>query len=163
MAIERLSLIDSVTASTYFAVNVNNQDYRAGAGTVASYVNSLVEQNPAIVADTIQYASPSTSFTFTLTNNGVSTWLAVTPLNTIPSGTIILPQVGVATAGQEILVTTTQSIGAFFINANGASVNGAPTSLNADECFKLKFEPISKVWYRVQSDWALNQVYFGTY
>lgn len=163
MAIERLSLIDRVTASTYFAVNVNNQDYRAAAGTVSDYVNSVIDQNPATVADTIQYSSPSTSFTFTLTNNGVSTWLALTPLNTISSGTIILPQVGVASEGQEILVTTTQVIGNFLINANGASVSGAPTSLNANECFKLKFEPISKVWYRVQSDWALNQVYFGTY
>ena len=40
MAIERLSLLDTVTASTYFAVNVNNQDYRTAADTVAQYIQS---------------------------------------------------------------------------------------------------------------------------
>ena len=33
MAIDRLTLKDTVTAATYFAINVNGQDYRAAAQT----------------------------------------------------------------------------------------------------------------------------------
>lgn len=161
MAIERLSLIDRVTASTYFAVNVNNQDYRAAAGTVSDYISSVIDS--AVAPETIQYTSPSTDFTYTLTNNSTSTWLAITPTTGIVNGTIILPNVSVAGDGQEILITTTQNIAALVINPNGASVNNVPSSLQQYECFKLKFEPITKKWYRVQSDWAINTFNFGTY
>lgn len=161
MAIERLSLIDQVTPSTYFAVNVNNQDYRAAAGTVAEYISGQL--NSTAAPETIQYTSPSTSFTYTLTNNSTSTWLAITPTTDVASGTIILPNVSVAGDGQEILITTTQNIGGLVINANGASTSNVPSSLQQYECFKLKFEPITKVWYRVQSDWAIDTFNFGTY
>jgi hypothetical protein len=161
MAIERLSPIDRITASTYFAVNVNNQDYRAAAGVVADFVSEQL--NSTAAPETIQYTSPSTSFTYTLTNNSTSTWLAITPTTGVASGTIVLPNVSVAGDGQEILITTTQNIGGLVINANGASTNNVPSSLQQYECFKLKFEPISKVWYRVQSDWAIDTFNFGTY
>jgi len=161
MAIEQLSLIDQVTPSTFFAVNANNQDYRAAAGTVAKYISSQL--NSTAAPETIQYTSPSTSFTYTLTNNSTSTWLAITPTTGVASGTIILPNVSVAGDGQEILITTTQNIDGLVINANGASTNNVPSSLQQYECFKLKFEPITKVWYRVQSDWAIDTFNFGTY
>lgn len=166
MAIERLSLIDEVNASTYFAVNVNNQDYRAGAKTVADYVASTlnaVTPTP-FVPGTIQYSSPpGPSFTFTLADDGVSTWLALTPITGIASGTVVLPNVVNCESGQEVLITTTQSIDLFTLNANGASVIGAPTSLQQNECFTIKFEPLMKIWYRVASDWQLNTFSFGTY
>lgn len=166
MAIERLSLIDQVNASTYFAVNVNNQDYRAGAQTVAEYVASAlspVTPTP-FVPSTIQYSSPpGPSFTFTLTDDGVSTWLALTPITTIASGTVVLPNVTNCESGQEILITTTQAISAFSLNVNGSSVIGAPASLEANECFTIKFEPLMRIWYRVASDWQLNTFSFGTY
>jgi hypothetical protein len=166
MAIERLSLIDEVNASTYFAVNVNNQDYRAGAKTVADYVAStLTPATPTpFVPSTIQYSSPpGPDFTFTLTNDGVSTWLALTPITGITSGTVVLPNVVNCEPSQQVLITTTQSIASFAINANGASVIGAPTSLEQNECFTIKFEPLMKIWYRVASDWQLNTFSFGTY
>ena len=150
MAIERLSIIDRVTASTYFAVNANNQDYRASAGTVADFVNGLVA-SLSTIPPTIQYASPAADFSFDLTNNGVSTWLVITPVNIIANGTIVLPEVNLASDGQEVLVITTQAINSLTIDANGASAVAAPSSLAANDCFKLKFEPILKRWYRVES------------
>ena len=68
MAIERLSLIDTITSSTYFAVNVNNQDYRAAANTVAEYIQS---QGTAGDGKIIQYAGPTaTGFSVTVNNSG---------------------------------------------------------------------------------------------
>jgi hypothetical protein len=91
MAIERLSLLDTVTASTYFAVNVNNQDYRTAASTVAEYINSQGSSGDGKI---IQYAGPTgTGFTVTITDSSASTWLVLTPNATLAAGTIILPNV----------------------------------------------------------------------
>jgi hypothetical protein len=51
---------------------------------------------------------------------------------------------------QEILINCTQIITALTIDSNGAtSVFGAPTSMAANDFFKLKFDSQTSNWYRV--------------
>jgi hypothetical protein len=50
---------------------------------------------------------------------------------------------------QEILVNTTQAITALTINANGATIVGAPTTLAAGGFFRLRFDGVLDTWYRV--------------
>jgi hypothetical protein len=147
MAIERLSLLDTITASTYFAVNVNNQDYRAAADTVAAYIQS---QGAAGDGKIIQYAGPtSTGFTVTITDSSASVWLVLTPSGTMATGTITLPAVANCVESQEILVSSSQDVTALTIGLNGALAVGAPTTISAGGFFCLRFEPILKTWYRV--------------
>ena len=147
MAIERLSLLDTITASTYFAVNVNNQDYRTAASTVAEYVQSQGSSGDGKI---IQYAGPTgTGFTVTITDSSASTWLVLTPNATLAAGTIILPNVANCVASQEIIVSSSQTVTALTINLNGALGVGTPTTISSGGFFTLRFEPILKTWYRV--------------
>jgi len=147
MAIERLSLLDTITASTYFAVNVNNQDYRAAADTVAQYVQS---QGASGDGKIIQYAGPtSTGFSVTINNSSASVWLVLTPNATMAAGTIVLPDVANCVESQEIIVSSSQTVTALTINLNGALGVGTPTTISSGGFFTLRFEPILKTWYRV--------------
>ena len=147
MAIERLSLLDTVTASTYFAVNVNNQDYRTAADTVAQYIQS---QGASGDGKIIQYAGPtSTGFSVTINNSSASVWLVLTPNATMAAGTIVLPDVANCVESQEIIVSSSQTVTALTINLNGALGVGTPTTISSGGFFTLRFEPILKTWYRV--------------
>lgn len=154
MAIERLSLLDTVTAATNFAVNVNGQDYRVLAQSVYDYIVNINEEfgggNAISGAKTIQYFAPSaTGWSVPIESESTNVWLIVTPTAGFATGTITLPAVINVVEGQEILVNCTQSVGALTINGNGANVIGAPSALSANGFFLLKFEPILKNWYRV--------------
>jgi hypothetical protein len=147
MSIERLSLIDTVTASTNFAVNVNGQDYRVLAGTVADYVQATGATGDGKV---IQYAAPaSTGFTVPITDSSASVWLVLTPSGTLAAGTITLPAVANCVESQEVLVSSSQIVTALTINTNGANIVGAPTTIVVGGFFRLRFEPVLKTWYRV--------------
>lgn len=147
MSIERFSLIDTVTASTNFAVNVNGQDYRVLAGTVSDFVKTAVSAGDGKV---IQYAAPaSTGFTVPITDSSASVWLVLTPSGTLAAGTITLPAVANCVESQEVLVSSSQIVTALTINTNGANIIGAPTTIVVGGFFRLRFEPVLKTWYRV--------------
>jgi len=147
MSIERLSLIDTVTASTNFAINVNGQDYRVLAGTVSDFVKTAVSAGDGKV---IQYAAPaSTGFTVPITDSSASVWLVLTPSGTLATGAITLPAVANCVESQEVLVSSSQIVTALTINTNGANIVGAPTTIVVGGFFRLRFEPVLKTWYRV--------------
>ena len=151
MSIERLSLIDTVTASTNFAVNVNGQDYRVLAQSVYDYIINATQEfggGEGILGDkTIQYFAPSaTGWSVAVAVESASAWLIITPTAGFATGSITMPAV---INVQEVLVNCTQSVGTLTVLGNGANVIGAPTSLAANGFFLMKFEPILKNWYRV--------------
>ena len=147
MAIERFSLLNKIDGSTYFAVNVNAQDYRASAGALVEYVNANSSTKDGKI---LQYAGPtSTGFTVPITDSSSSVWLVLTPSGTLAAGTITLPAVANCVESQEILVSSSQTVTALTINANGGTVVGAPTTITSTSPFKLRFEPVLKTWYLV--------------
>lgn len=154
MAIERLSLLDTVTAATNFAVNLNGQDYRVLAQSVYDYIVNVNQEfgggGALSGAKALQYFAPSaTGWSVPVDSESTSVWLIITPTAGFAAGTITLPAVANAVEGQEILVNCTQSVAALTISGNGGNVIGAPASLAANGFFLLKFEPILKNWYRV--------------
>jgi len=154
MAIERLSLLDTVTAATNFAVNLNGQDYRVLAQSVYDYIVNVNEEfgGGGALGDgkTLQYFAPSaTGWSVPIESESTSVWLVITPTAGFANGTITLPAVFNVLEGQEILVNCTQSVATLTINGNGGNVIGAPASLAANGFFTLKFEPILMNWYRV--------------
>lgn len=154
MAIERLPLLDTITASTNFAVSVNNQDYRVLAQTVYDFIVNVNEEfgggGAISESKTLQYFAPSaTGWSVPIESESNSVWLIITPTAGFANGTITLPPVLNVLEGQEVLVNCTQSVGTLSVNGNGANVIGAPASLVANGFFLLKFEPILKNWYRV--------------
>lgn len=77
-------------------------------------------------------------------------WMVVQPAGTLASGTITLPLNTNTPDGMEVLVTTTQQITAFTLAANGAAaVYGAPTTLAAEDFFRVRFVQATNSWYRI--------------
>ena len=100
-----------------------------------------------------QYAAPSASgFSVTIApvTAGDNVHLILTPTAGYAAGTIILPAVAGVIDKQEVLVNCTQQVTALTINGNGAvAVTGEPTSLGADDFFRLKYDIVVQTWYRV--------------
>jgi len=80
---------------------------------------------------------------------GQNVFLLLTPTAGFAAGTITLPPQATLDDGQELLVTTTQSVTALTVAGNGATVNGAPTTLAANAFFNLRYDAVNKAWYRV--------------
>lgn len=147
MAIERLSLVDAVTAAVYLAGNLQDQDYRVSMTDLMAYIQANISAGDNKVT---QYAAPSASgFSVSITDGGDSIWLVLTPVAGYAAGTIVLPAVANCVDKQEILVNCTQSVTTLTITGNGSTVTGAPTTLAANAFFTLRFEDVTNTWYRV--------------
>jgi hypothetical protein len=103
----------------------------------------------AVVEPDSQYASPaSTGFSVAISDNDNDTHLILTPANTLAAGTIVLS--ATLRDKQLLIVSCSQQVTTLTIDGNGAtSVNGAPTSLGANDFFTLKYDLVMKAWNRV--------------
>lgn len=99
-----------------------------------------------------QYAAPNaTGFSVTVApvSDGASVYLLLTPTGAFANGGIVLPALATCHDGQEVLVSCTQAVTTLAVNGNGATVNGAPTTLAANGFFRLRFDGVFDAWYRV--------------
>lgn len=77
-------------------------------------------------------------------------WMLIQPAGTLATGTVTLPLNTQTPDGTEVLITTTQQITAFTLNANGASqLYGAPSTLAAQDFFRMRFVQATNSWYRI--------------
>lgn len=77
-------------------------------------------------------------------------WMLIQPAGTLALGTITLPLNTQTPDGTEVLVTTTQEITGFTLALNGATAAyGAPTTLLAEEFFRMRFVQATNSWYRI--------------
>jgi len=147
--INELSTLDVISSSDKIPVYSNTNGYarKASFATVASFLSGSITATDQFVT---QYAAPSTTgFTVNILNANNSVWLVLTPTGTLAAGTILLPSVANCVDRQEILVNTTNAVTALTVGGNGATVTGAPTTLAANAFFRLKFDAVMDVWYRV--------------
>lgn len=152
MAIDRLALVDTATAGTYFAININGQDYRLSINELLTFIQNGLTPPPFGQPEFVtQYAVPSSSgFTVTITQGDDNIHLILTPTTGFAAGTIVLPATPGAIDKQEVLVNCTQQVTALTINGNGAAgVTGEPTALGADDFFRLKYDLPTQTWYRI--------------
>lgn len=154
--INRLTKASTVVAGDLFPLyaGASGDDRAAAASVLLAYMQANLNFSPSDLYTT-QYASPSaTGFSVTVTDgvdDNTSVHLILTPLASYTTGTIVLPPVAKLTDKQEVLVNCTQGITvSLTIDKNGATgVVGAPTSLVANNFFRLKYDAVSKNWYRV--------------
>lgn len=98
-----------------------------------------------------QYASPNTSgFSVTVAPAvpGAAVWLLLTQTSGFQAGTINLPAQTTLVDRQEVEVSSLQSIGSLTVSGGSAPVNGAPTALAANGFFGLRYDAITRSWYR---------------
>lgn len=148
--INQLSAVDAVVSSDQVPIYSSGQGdaRKASMSVIKSFVLSGATTSDDKVT---QYAAPTaTGFSVTiLDSSGTSVWLILTPLAGYAAGTLVLPAVANCVDRQEILVNCTQSVATLTINANGATVIGAPTTLAANAFFRLRFDDVLNTWYRV--------------
>lgn len=145
--INQLSAADTVQASDQVPIySSDNGDARkASLSLLRTFFQTGVVSTDDLVT---QYAAPSsTGFSVQILEQ--STWLVLTPTAGFAAGTIVLPARASVVDKQELLVNCTQAVTTLTINGNGATVTGAPTTLAANAFFRLRFEAVAGVWYRV--------------
>lgn len=126
-----------------------NSDYRL---TTFSDISTLFNANStAVVEPDTQYASPAaTAFNVVISANDNDTHLILTPAATYATGTITLPAIGKLRDKQLLIVNCTQQVTALTVDGNDATaVNGAPTSMGADDFFTLKYDLAFTSWNRI--------------
>lgn len=151
MGIKDLSQGTIAAASSLpFYDPANGSDRRASVTSLVALIQSLLTAAGALVT---QYAAPNASgFTVLIAppTDGASMFLLLTPAAGYAAGTITLPAVATCADGQELLVSCTQIVTALTVAGNGATVNGAPTTLAAANAFfRLRFDAVLDSWYRV--------------
>jgi len=154
---KNLTRTDAVASGDLFVLfKTSAGDYRgAPADVVLTYLqDNLVFPSPGFTDYVTQYASPSaTGFSVTITDgsdNDENVHLILTPTAGYAAGTIVLPAVASVVDKQEVLINCTQQVTALTVDGNGAvAVTGAPTSLGADDFFRLKYDVLTSTWYRV--------------
>lgn len=147
--INQLSAVDQVVSSDQVPIYSSEQGdaRKASMATLLAFFAGQITANDDKVT---QYAAPSaTGFSVTINNGSDSIWLVLTPVAGYAAGTLVLPALANCVDRQEILVNCTQSVTTLTINGNGSTVTGAPTTLAANAYFRLRFDAVTKTWYRV--------------
>ena len=98
-----------------------------------------------------QLATPDTGFNVAIqTPVSEQQWLILQPAGTLASGTVTPPLNTQTPDGTELLITTTQQITAFTFALNGAAAAyGAPTTLSAEDFFRVRYYAATNSWYRI--------------
>lgn len=94
---------------------------------------------------------PGTGFNVTVpTPVSQQQWMIIQPAGTLATGTVTLPLNTQTPDGTEVLITTTQQITAFTLALNGAAAGyGDPTTLAAEDFFRMRFYQSTNSWYRI--------------
>jgi len=150
--IDKLSAINSDDISESdlipFFSNKNGDARRFSIGVFLDYLKKSlnIDQNGFV----IQYAAPTVSESLiTLYNNSNNIWLVLTSPGTLANLNVKLPDVSNCAGGQEIMMTTTNNITSLAVNLAGANSIGVPSTLTPTAPINLKFEPVTKTWYKV--------------
>lgn len=95
--------------------------------------------------------TPGTGFNVTVpTPVAAQQWMLIQPAGTLALGTITLPLNTQTPDGTEVLVTTTRQITGFTLALNGATAAyGAPSTLAAEDFFRMRFVQATNSWYRI--------------
>ena len=147
--INQLNAVSQLTVSDLIAIysSSNGDARKASLSVLADFIKTLVTANDDKIT---QYAAPSaTGFSVTINDDSDSVWLVLTPTGGFAAGTLVLPALANCKDRQEVLVNCTQSITTLTISGNGSTVTGAPTTLAANAFFRLRFDAVTKTWYRV--------------
>jgi hypothetical protein len=149
MGIQNLSVAASVTAGDMIPLASAGLggDAKVSLATLATFLQSQIQS--LSIAQTTYAAPNATGFTISPTSitPGADILLLMTPVSDYATGTIVLPALPVD--GQKFTASSTHAVSALTVNGNGAAVNGSPSVLVAGGFFTLRFDAVTKSWYRI--------------
>lgn len=157
--INQLPTVTQVSGGDQLPLYVTNQGdaRRCSVTTLLEYFS----QNFASPDyETIINAPTNSGFNVDLGQQSNNVFLILNPTGTFAAGSVTLPPVASCFDGQQIVLASSAAIGAFSINANGATVIGAPTGLNVGGGWTLRFSAIQDTWYCIASDPSASEISF---
>lgn len=137
----------STASQLAFYDPANGADRRASVADLIALVQASLTESGDLVT---QYSSPNaTGFSVTVSppTAGANVHLLIAPLAGYAAGTVVMPAAPVD--GQQVVVTSTQAVTTLTVSGNGASVNGAPSTLAANGYFRLRYDQINNSYYRI--------------
>lgn len=147
--INQLPLLTQVSAGDQVPIySPNNGDARR---MPISQLLAYFQQSFASPTLSTQLAVPGTGFNIAIqTPVSQQQWLILQPAGTLATGTVTLPLNTQTPDGTEVLITTTQQITTFTLALNGAAAAyGDPTTLAAEDFFRMRFVQSTNSWYRI--------------
>jgi len=155
--VNRLSKENSISQGDLIPVWVgSNTDVRRVTINVLAQLMKTLLGIPDSISFNTQYVSPDADFNLTLISQGINIWLIMTPTTDIGTGVITMPVVGTCLHNQEMLLVCSTAITSFSINGNGANISNVPTSLNAGDSLRYRFDSVMKTWYLTDHVTAAN-------
>lgn len=144
--INQLATIDTVNSGdllpTYSASNGDARKMSIGA--LLTYFKETFT-SPTFVTSITAIENGQT---VSATDDSTNQWVLLTPAGTIATGTVVLPISTGLVDGQEVMVTSSNTITALTINGNGSTVEGGPTTIGATSPFKLRYNLLTTSWYK---------------
>jgi hypothetical protein len=147
--INQLSGLTSVSAGDLLAVwSTNNGDTRRVA--ISALLAYFQTQFAAPTMATNLYV-PSTGFSITVpTPVSQQQWILLQPAAVLATGTIVFPLNTGVPDGTEILITSTQTITALALSANGATtISGTITTIAGGGRARYRFYQATNSWYAI--------------
>lgn len=93
---------------------------------------------------------PVNGFNYSMTDSSDYQWLSLRPAGALASGTVNLPDGGSLVDGQEVLITTTETITSIsWNNPSVANRYGFPTSIDREVSLKAKYSKNGNSWHRI--------------
>lgn len=147
--INQLSAASSVSAGDLLPIySSNNGDARKLS--ISALLTYFQQTFAAPTMSTNVYV-PTTGFSIAVpTPVSQQQWIILQPVGTLASGTVVLPLNTTTPDGTEVMVSTTQQITTFTLGLNGAAnAFGDPTTLAAEDVFRMRFVQSTNSWYRI--------------
>lgn len=151
-----LSRTDTLSLSDLIIVykNSQNDEMSASLTTVVDFIESQLDLDDKKNSLVTQFSSPNAEAFNVVVNDTIdannNAWMIITPDASYTDMTITLPLYTSLNDKQEVLINCSQAITTLTIGLNGASaIKGAPTSLSANETFRLKYDKGFKTWHKV--------------
>jgi hypothetical protein len=148
--INRLSSVDVLQPSDQIPVwdSSNGDTRKASMSTLLAFVESYFadpDYSTRIVAPSVDY------FNVDIGATGDSIWMIVNPVLNFTTGTITLPSTAYAVNDQEITVVFTAAVINFSITSSGATVLGAPATINGYDSFRVRYNASQQTWYTLDT------------
>lgn len=149
-SIRPLSKVDALKAgdSIHILSSDHADDRVVDATTAAAFFQEVITSSTELT--TVRAAPTATAFDVQIAQTG-NVWLILTPTGSFDDGQITLLASTSCIDKQELLVSCNQAIDSFTIDGNGASVEGEPSQIVANDSFRLRYDKQTNKWIRVSS------------
>ena len=144
----RLPVTQTVISGDMLPIYVQDQgvSMAAALSTVAAYIQALL--SPANYWENI-YSIPVAAQSIAASVSTNNLWYVLQPAGTIATLTLALPSVSTAIDGQEVMLSTTNTVTAITLTSTGNTIIGASSGLSSTTPQRFKYLQTLVTWVRI--------------